>query len=133
MTAPALRPLAAPDPTPAAADTAIADNLRAHQAAAHGAYAGNTERALRADVLMFSRWCAEMNHPALPAAAAAVAAFIDAMAARQAPASIRRAVSSVANLHRAAGLANPDAAPVVTLALKRCTARMAAPSSRPRR
>jgi hypothetical protein len=67
-------------------------------AAARGAYAGNTERALRADVTIFTAWCSDAGEIALPAVAATVAAFIDAIAALKAPATVRRYVSSIATL-----------------------------------
>jgi integrase len=54
-----------------------------------------------------------------PATPASVAAFIDALAATRAPASIRRYVASIATLHRAAGVASPTASPEVTVALRR--------------
>ena len=101
------------------AETEITASLRQHAAAARGAYAGNTERALRADVAIFTGWCAGQDHQALPAAADTVAAFIDAMAASKAPATVRRYVSSVATFHGAATVANPCEALVVKLALKR--------------
>ena len=87
--------------------------------AARGAYAGSTERALRADVTLFTAWCSDAGAAALPAMAATVAAFIDAMAALKAPATVRRYVSSIATFHRAAGLANPCETQAVKLALKR--------------
>src|SRR6195952_5705923 len=98
---------------------AIAANLHRHAEAARGAYARNTERALRADVAIFTRWCTQAGQQALPAAPETVTAFIDAMAAGKAPATVRRSVSSIATFHRAAGVENPCAALVVTLALKR--------------
>ena len=94
-------------------------NLAQHAAAARGAYAGNTERALRADVTIFTAWCSDAGATALPAVAATVAAFIDAMAALKAPATVRRYVSSIATFHRAAGVANPCETQPVKLALKR--------------
>ena len=102
--------------------TAEADALAklAHHAAhTHGAYASNSERALRSDVARFSGWCADRGLPCLPASPATVAAYIDALADTKAPATIRRAVSSIATLHRAAQLASPAAAVEVRLALKR--------------
>jgi hypothetical protein len=101
------------------ADTAITASLRQHAEAARGAYAGNTERALRADVAIFTRWCATDGRQALPASPETVAAFIDAMATNKAPATVRRYVSRVATFHRAAGVANPCEAQAVKLALKR--------------
>ena len=100
-------------------DAAISASLRRHAAAARGAFAANTERALRSDVMIFSAWCADVDRTALPASPETVAAFIDAMAVRRAPASIRRYVSSIAILHRAAEQANPSDAQIVKLALKR--------------
>jgi len=101
------------------AETAITANLRQHAQAARGAFASNTERALRADVAIFTGWCATEDRQALPAAADTVAAFIDAMAASKAPATVRRYVSSVATFHRAAAVANPCETLTVKLALKR--------------
>ena len=43
------------------------------------AHAANTERALRADVTIFTTWCSDAGVAALPAAAATVAAVIDAI------------------------------------------------------
>jgi site-specific recombinase XerD len=93
--------------------------LRRHREYARGAYATNTERAMRSDVAIFTGWCAAEGRQALPAAPAAVAAFIDAMATCKAPATVRRYVSSVATFHRAAGLASPAEAMEVKAALKR--------------
>ena len=108
------------EPVPATvADTEITANLRQHAEAARGAFASNTERALRADVAIFTGWCAGGGHQALPASADTIAAFIDAMAASKAPATVRRYVSSVATFHRAAKVANPCEAQAVKLALKR--------------
>jgi site-specific recombinase XerD len=104
---------------PAEIEAGALAHLAQHAAAARGAYAGNTERALRADVTIFTAWCSDAGATALPAAAATVAAFIDAMAALKAPATVRRYVSSIATFHRAAGVANPCETQPVKLALKR--------------
>ena len=106
--------------TPVISDDAVAlANLRRHADQARGAFAANTERALRADVAVFSGWCASAGLRDLPAGPATVAAFIDAMADLKAPATIRRYVSSIATFHRAANVANPTDALEVKLALKR--------------
>jgi site-specific recombinase XerD len=76
-------------------------------------------RALRADLALFAGWCRTAGLLPLPATAATVAGFIDALAATRAPASIRRDVSSIATFHRAAGVGSRTAAPEVTLALRR--------------
>jgi integrase len=93
--------------------------LEQHARAAHGAYATNTERALRADIAIFTAWCSDARICALPATPATVAAFVDAMAEQKAPATVRRYTSSVSTFHRAAGLPSPAEALEVKLALKR--------------
>ena len=97
----------------------IAASLRRHAEAARGAYAKNTERALRADVAVFTAWCLEAGVQALPAPPETVATFIDAMGTSKAPATVRRYISSVATFHRAAEVANPCDSLRVKLALKR--------------
>jgi hypothetical protein len=92
---------------PAEIDAGALASLAQHAAAARGAYAANTERALRADVAIFTAWCGDAAHAALPASAETIAGFIDAMAGIKAPATVRRYVSSVATFHRAAGVASP--------------------------
>ena len=108
-----------PRPPTTIADAAITASLRQHAEAARGAYAGNTERALRADVAIFTGWCAGEGRQALPASPDTVAVFIDAMATGKATATVRRYVSSVATFHRAAAVANPCEAQTAKLALKR--------------
>ncbi len=95
-------------------------NLARYAAEAQGAFAPNTVRALRADTAVFTAWCDIAGVPALPAASQTVADFIDAMrAASKRPATIRRYVSSIAHLHRAAELPVPSDSNTVKLALRR--------------
>ena len=103
----------------AIAEAGILANLQQHADHARGAYASNTERALRADVAIFTAWCADAGLPSLPAPAETVAAFIDAMGELKAPATVRRYVSSVSTFHRAARVQNPAESQEVKLALKR--------------
>lgn len=98
----------------------LAERLKAHARAARGAFAPETERALRKASAAFTAWAAEAGVPALPCPPAAAAAYVDALAARpMKPASIRQAVWAVGALHRAAGLDDPTRSEEVRLALKR--------------
>lgn len=101
-----------------------ADALARYAAASRGAFARNTERAIQADTAIFTGWCSARNLVALPAAAQTVADFIDAMRDKdqgkpRKPATIRRYVSSISHLHRAAELPNPADGNAVKLALRR--------------
>jgi integrase len=104
---------------PAVTDIDALENLRRHANAARGAFAHNTERALRADVAVYTAWCSDAGLAPLPASPETIAAFIDAMGAQKAPATVRRYVSSVSTFHRAADVQNPCEAMAVKLALKR--------------
>ncbi len=101
------------------ASAALGERLWSYLSAARGAFSGNTERAIRADVEIFSDWCERHGVPALPAQAATVGAFIDAAAGKRAPATVRRYVSSIATLHKAVELDNPSESVVAKLALQR--------------
>lgn len=103
----------------AAAEAAVASALARHAQAARGAYASNTQRALRADTAVFTGWCVSVGLLSLPATPETVATFVDAMGEEKAPATVRRYVSSIATFHRAAGRANPCTDDLVRLALKR--------------
>ena len=94
--------------------------LEAYAEAARGAFAPNTERAVRADTAVFAAWCASAGlSAALPVEPATVAAFVDALAEPRKPATITRYVASLNHLHRAAGLPAPGGAEPVRLALRR--------------
>ncbi|RYB04336.1 tyrosine-type recombinase/integrase [Lichenibacterium ramalinae] len=114
------RSLTVPEAAGQPADPAtIAARLEDHARAAAGAFAPNTERALRADSRVFSAWCAGQGRETLPAMPETVADFVDAMAELRAPATVRRYCASIAAMHRAAGLAPPTSAQPVRLALRR--------------
>ena len=108
-----------PDANPGGSVAGALPSLAQHAVDARGAFAPNTERALRADVAIFSAWCAEAGVPFLPASPVVAARFVDAMGTLKAPATVRRYMSSVATFHRAAGLPSPCEALEVRLALKR--------------
>ena len=100
-------------------ESAPPEPLDAFLRASRSAFSGNTERAVRSDLAIFAAWCAECGAAALPARAATVAAFIDAMAEERAPATVRRYVASIAAAHRALGCGRTLKSQAVRLALKR--------------
>ncbi len=100
-------------------DPALSERLGRFVRAASGAFASNTERALKSDLAIYGEWCAERGERALPAKPETVAAFIDAMAEERAPATVRRYVTSIGIAHRALGLERTVKSPPVQLALKR--------------
>ena len=80
----------------------VADaNLRRYAEKARGAFAPNTERAIKADTGLFADWCRERGRCSFPADVDTVTAFVDAMAKVKAPATVRRYVASIAHQHRA--------------------------------
>ncbi len=99
----------------------IATKLADHARHAQGAYAPETERAVRNDTAIFLAWCTDNGRQMLPASPETMVAYIDAMSATRAPATIRRYLASIAHLHRAAGVESPTTAEIVKMALKRIT------------
>jgi integrase len=99
----------------------IAKRLADYASAARGAYASATEKAIRCDTAVFTAWCGRQGLAALLASPQTVAAFLDAMAETRAVATVRRYVSSIASMHRAAGVPDPtkDERQTVRLALRR--------------
>ncbi len=93
--------------------------LTAYQDAARGAYASATEDALRSDSAVFTGWCASAGASVLPAAPATVVAFIEAMSETRKPATIRRYVSTISHMHKAAGAPNPCTDPITLFAMRR--------------
>lgn len=97
----------------------LAERLEDYARAAKGAFADNTLRALAADSRIFGAWCASAGRSMLPATPETLVAFIDAQAEMKSRATVERYRSSIAALHRAAGLPNPCADEIVRLAVKR--------------
>ncbi len=95
------------------------DRLKDYAEAARGAFAPNTERAIRSDTAIFTAWCLANGVTSLPATPQDVARFVDEMCTAKRPATVRRYVSSVSHLHRAAELLNPAEHSLVRLALRR--------------
>ena len=86
---------------------------------AQGAISHNTERALRSDLAIWLAWCRRERRKPWPARAATLVRFIDAKAHCRAPATVRRYVSSICALHRAAGWKNPLDHVTVRMSLRR--------------
>lgn len=109
----------------------IIDNLNDYAQRAKGAYAAATEKAINSDTAIWSAWCAINKHTSLPAKPLVLASYIDELAnidpdtgkkrgkPKRKPKTIERYISSIAHLHRAAGLPSPASAEVVRLALRR--------------
>ena len=89
------------------------------EAAAGGSLSANTVRAHRADLERFAAWCAGQGLRPLPARAATVVAYIEAMERVRSPATVRRYVSSIAAAHKAAGERSPSEHADVQGALRR--------------
>lgn len=85
---------------------------------ADGAFAENTRRALRADLAVFAGWCHEHSRTQCPASPETVAAFVREMTRDRKISTVRRYVSSISTLHRAAQADNPTRSEKVRLALK---------------
>jgi site-specific recombinase XerD len=105
-------------------DEGLLKRIRAYMKASKGAFAANTERARYADLKVFAEWCLLERRDLLPARAQTVVAFIDAMAHSKAPATVRRYITSIAWLHRAAGVANPCGEDEVRFGLRRMHRRL---------
>ena len=96
-----------------------AERLTAYLEDVRGALSRNTVRAVRADLERFAAWCTEGGHCPLPARAATVVAYVEAMESERAPATVRRYVSSIATVHKAAGEHSPLERATVRRALRR--------------
>jgi hypothetical protein len=110
-----------PSTLPAIVDNELAARLEDHARHARGAYSPETERAVRNDTAMFSAWCTDNGRQMLPASPETLVAFVDDVSGTRAPATIRRYLSSIAHLHRGAGVDTPTTAEIVKLAIKRVT------------
>jgi len=98
----------------------IEERLRTYARQADGAFAANTARAIAGDTKAFAAFCATLGASPLPAALASITAFLDACAGLgHKPATLRRRLSSLAHMHRAAGLDDPTKAAEVRLCLRR--------------
>jgi integrase len=100
------RPL--PIPRAAGAPAQLDRELRSAERYAQSALAPATRRAYESDWLVFAGWCAERGLVAIPAAPAAVAAFLAAEADRGfRPVTVGRRAAAIAAAHRAQDHPNP--------------------------
>ena len=112
-------PFVASEAAPQDSEPAVSELLGHFFRAGRSAFSSNTARAIKSDLRIYEAWCRNRGTLALPASPETMAAFVDAMAERRAPATVRRYVASIAIVHRAAGLEHTPKHPLVQLALKR--------------
>ena len=93
--------------------------LDAYLEAASGAISPNTERALRADVHVFSAWCQRRRTAPFPAGPETLVAFIEEMTTSRTPATIRRYLSSITTVQKELGETIPLENASVRFALQR--------------
>ena len=93
--------------------------LNAYFEAASGAISRNTERALRADVHVFTAWCRGRLTAPFPARPKTLVAFIDEMTVSRTPATVRRYLSSITTVQKGLGETTPLENGSVRFALQR--------------
>ena len=93
--------------------------LNAYFEAASGAISPNTERALRADIHVFTAWCRRQFTAPFPASPKTLVAFIDEMTASKTPATVRRYLSSITTVQKGLGETTPLENGSVRFALQR--------------
>ena len=93
--------------------------LDAYFEAASGAISRNTERALRADIHVFTAWCSRRLTRPFPASPKTLVAFIDEMTASRTPATVRRYLSSITTMQKRLGETSPLENASVRFALQR--------------
>src|SRR5215210_319742 len=76
-------------------------------------------KATRAYWAHFARWCVDHGEPALPAAPATIAEYVDELAGGEEAGSIPRRIGAIDDWHRASGLRSPAADDRVRLAVTR--------------
>ena len=95
-----------------------------------GAYAFNTLRAYRADMLDFIAFCEERQVSAIPASPIDIAAFLESEAEKDLRcATIRRKVSSISAVHRLSDLPDPTKSSHVKISLRKIHRAKGMPSS----
>lgn len=97
----------------------MSPNWRNELAALAGAYSDNTIRSYTSDFAAFEAWCQEQGCCPLPASAETVADYVAALAATNAPASVRRRVAGISRIHKMFDEADPGRTEAVRMAIRR--------------
>ncbi len=107
---------------PPALPTVAAERLRTWWQRAQRVYPSSTLKAWRCDGLIFREYCRARDLSALPATPETVAGFVlHCKEAGKQPATVRRYLSTIARMHRAAELFNPSASEAVQMEMKGMT------------
>lgn len=88
-----------------------------------GAYAHNTLRGYRTDLIVFARWCELNGQSALPASAHTVAAFVDAQIEHVVPNTLKRRLAAIRFAHRYGDEPDPTQTNDALLAMRRAARR----------
>ncbi|MBF0588411.1 MAG: tyrosine-type recombinase/integrase [Magnetococcales bacterium] len=97
----------------------IAAKLQAYAHDSEQAFSKSTMRAIKGDTRCFANWCSERGLDSIPASTDTLRAYVDWGAEKYKPATVKRHLSSIGHLHRAAQLPDPTKAEKVRLAVKR--------------
>ena len=89
--------------------------------AAQGAFSENTERARKADWMIFEAWCDRQKEQSLPCLTETIVNFITEQSEIKKVATIKRYLTTIATAHKAAGYKNPVQNEFVRLAIRRMT------------
>ena len=89
--------------------------------AAQGAFSENTERARKADWIIFEAWCHTLKQTPLPCSTETLITFISEQSEIKKVATIKRYLTTIATAHKAAGYKNPIQDEFVKLAIRRMT------------
>jgi len=85
----------------------------------HGAFAKNTIRAYRSDLIQYETWCSQNNIDSIPATADAMAQYVDYLATVKKSATIRRRINSLGTVLKLSKNYDPTNQPEVILAIKK--------------
>jgi len=132
--APGTRPGAQPDAHPADGGLVLPGDVESVGRYLDAAKAGSTRKAYDADFRAWSDWCTQRGFTPLPAADAAVAAYLAALGdAGASPRTIARRLSGIGHAHREAGHPSPSEHPGTREVLRGIRRAAARDGRRPRK